>query len=160
MEITDSYYDRDLSWLSFNRRVLMEADENSLPPYERLKFLAIYSSNLDEFFRVRVAAIRSVMTIKKSKRREWGLRPKQLMNKIQDIVGLHQEEIGRILNMEILPELAANNIVLLQERPNTRSTGHLFASISPTKYSPLCTLYCSRKAKSVIFCATGSPILR
>ena len=52
--------DRDLSWLSFNRRILQEAGDLSVPLYERIKFLAIYSSNLDEFFRVRVAAIRSL----------------------------------------------------------------------------------------------------
>ena len=49
------FFDRDLSWLSFNYRVLMEAMDKSVPLLERLKFIAIYSSNLDEFFRVRVA---------------------------------------------------------------------------------------------------------
>ena len=46
----NNYFDRDLSWLSFNDRVLQEAGDSSVPLYERIKFLAIYASNLDEFF--------------------------------------------------------------------------------------------------------------
>ncbi|WP_424962454.1 polyphosphate kinase 1 [Ekhidna sp.] len=61
------YFDRDLSWLSFNYRVLMEAMDESVPLLERLRFIAIYSSNLDEFFRVRVADIRNIKRIDKKK---------------------------------------------------------------------------------------------
>lgn len=50
------FFNRDLSWLSFNNRVLEEAKNKDLPLYERIKFLAIYSSNLDEFYRIRVAS--------------------------------------------------------------------------------------------------------
>ena len=56
----DNFFDRDLSWLTFNHRVLMEAKDPKVPLIERLRFAAIYSSNLDEFFRVRVAAIQSI----------------------------------------------------------------------------------------------------
>ena len=48
-----NYFKRDISWLSFNYRVLLEAKDKSLPVYERIKFLAIYSSNLEEFYKVR-----------------------------------------------------------------------------------------------------------
>ncbi|MDX1798757.1 MAG: hypothetical protein R3255_08915, partial [Candidatus Lokiarchaeia archaeon] len=58
----NEFYDRELSWLSFNYRVLQEAKDKSIPLYERIKFLAIYSSNLDEFFRVRVASLRSLLS--------------------------------------------------------------------------------------------------
>ena len=54
---------RELSWLSFNERVLQEAADSNVPLVERIKFLAIFSSNLDEFFRVRVAALRAEVTI-------------------------------------------------------------------------------------------------
>ena len=58
MKTEGKYINRDLSWLSFNSRVLDEARDKHLPLYERLKFLAIYSSNLDEFYKVRVASYR------------------------------------------------------------------------------------------------------
>ena len=57
------YIHRDLSWLSFNYRVLQEAKDPSVPLMERIKFMAIYSSNLDEFFRVRVANIRNLVRV-------------------------------------------------------------------------------------------------
>ena len=60
------FFDRDLSWLSFNYRVLQEAKNSEVPIMERLKFLAIYSSNLDEFYRVRVASHRNLLRLKKS----------------------------------------------------------------------------------------------
>ncbi|MBT8382252.1 MAG: hypothetical protein KJO59_07830, partial [Ignavibacteria bacterium] len=62
--VKQKYFNRELSWLSFNHRVLQEAKDKSVPLFERLKFLAIYSSNLDEFFRVRVASLRSLLALK------------------------------------------------------------------------------------------------
>ncbi len=111
------YIDRDLSWLSFNYRVLMEARDLSLPLYERIKFLAIYSSNLDEFFRVRVASIRSLLGMKKKKRKQLGLSPKKILQTIHEEVLRQQEEFGEIFREMILPELGENNIHLLQELP-------------------------------------------
>jgi polyphosphate kinase len=60
------FYDRELSWLSFNHRVLQEARDPNVPLHEKIKFMAIFSSNLDEFFRVRVAALRYLLTLKKN----------------------------------------------------------------------------------------------
>ena len=74
------FLERDISWLSFNYRVLQEAKDPSVPLYERIKFLAIYSSNLDEFFRVRVAALRSFKDLKKKTRRKMAVRPKNHSN--------------------------------------------------------------------------------
>ena len=64
------YYHRDLSWLRFNHRVLQEAADSRNPLYERIKFLAIFSSNLDEFFRVRVSDIRQIKKIEKLEKQE------------------------------------------------------------------------------------------
>ncbi|MEQ9300394.1 MAG: polyphosphate kinase 1 [Cyclobacteriaceae bacterium] len=84
-KVDSKYFDRDLSWLKFNERVLMESEDERVPILERLRFLAIYSSNLDEFFRVRVADIRSLAHIDKKKlNKEAGIRPKKLLKMIHE----------------------------------------------------------------------------
>jgi polyphosphate kinase len=67
---------RDISWLSFNYRVLQEAKDPAVPLLERVKFLAIYSSNLDEFYRVRVAQHRNLVRIGKKPNANWIINPK------------------------------------------------------------------------------------
>lgn len=59
------YISRELSWLAFNQRVLQEAEDPAVPIIERLKFMGIYSSNRDEFFRVRVASLKRMINLKK-----------------------------------------------------------------------------------------------
>jgi polyphosphate kinase len=71
----ERYVDRELSWLSFNERVLQEAESASVPLFERIRFLAIFSSNLDEFFRVRVASLRSLLEARRKKHKKKGLDP-------------------------------------------------------------------------------------
>lgn len=114
----EEMFNRDISWLYFNERVLQEAKDPRVPLYERIKFLAIYSSNLDEFFSVRVASIRSFGKLKKKTRKELELevKPKKLLYEIQEIVAFQQDEFGRIFREEIIPELAENNIYLVNEQ--------------------------------------------
>ena len=103
---------RDISWLSFNHRVLQEAKDEKLPLFERIKFLAIYSSNLDEFFRVRMANHRNLLRVGKKTKKELDITPKQTVRTIQRIVNRQQEEFSRIFEKKIVPELKKNGIVL------------------------------------------------
>ncbi|MEM7162193.1 MAG: polyphosphate kinase 1 [Bacteroidota bacterium] len=108
-----SYFDRDLSWLRFNHRVLQEAKDKRNPLYERIKFIAIYSSNLDEFFKVRVSDIRQIKDLKKKLRKKLITRPNKLLKEIKKQVDLQGDELGRILREEIVPGLKENGIFLL-----------------------------------------------
>jgi len=103
---------RDISWLSFNHRVLQEAKDESLPLFERIKFLAIYSSNLDEFFRVRMANHRNLLRVGKKTKKELDITPKQTVRTIQRIVNRQQEEFSRIFEKKIVPELSKHGITL------------------------------------------------
>jgi polyphosphate kinase len=107
-----TFINRDLSWLSFNHRVLLEAADTSVPLYSRIQFLSIFSSNLDEFFRVRMPSIYAFTSInakKTSLREEY---PENLSQKVIDYVQGHLEDFGRIFTRQILPSLEENNIHL------------------------------------------------
>ncbi len=105
------FFDRDLSWLSFNYRVLMEAKNSSVPLLERLRFIAIYSSNLDEFFRVRVSNIRSIERIDKKKIRKSTEVSSGLLSTIRDVINDQLNEYGQALQ-QILKELEEKQIMV------------------------------------------------
>ncbi|MDX2281196.1 MAG: polyphosphate kinase 1 [Saprospiraceae bacterium] len=108
------YIHRDISWLSFNYRVLQEAKDTAVPLLERLKFLAIYSSNLDEFFRVRVANIRNLKKVGKKTKAELDFDPRALLREVHMIVNRQQEEVSEIFQRQIVPELRRHNINILR----------------------------------------------
>ena len=108
------YIHRDISWLMFNYRVLQEAMDPEVPLFERIKFLAIYSSNLDEFFRVRMANHRNLLRVGKKTKRELGTPPKLIVREIQRIVNKQQQVFSRIFEKQIIPELAKHHIRILR----------------------------------------------
>jgi polyphosphate kinase len=110
----EKYIHRDTSWLSFNYRVLQEAKDPSVPLLERIKFLAIYSSNLDEFFRVRIAQHRNLLRISKKTKKELEYNPREVLKTLHKIVNEQQVEFSRIFINEIIPELREHNIFILR----------------------------------------------
>ena len=97
MENSHKYFKRDISWLSFNYRVLLEAEDETLPIYERIKFLSIYSSNLEEFYEIRVAEHRGVI-MKKNFTEESGAEAEETLAEITEEVNRQQREYYRIFS--------------------------------------------------------------
>ncbi len=106
---------RDISWLSFNARVLQEANDPTVPLRERIRFLGIFSNNLDEFFRVRVATLRRMVEVG-GKKTNFHLEaePQSILDQIQLIVLQQQNEFSRIWE-NIFKEMIQQNIFLLTE---------------------------------------------
>ncbi|GAA5220369.1 polyphosphate kinase 1 [Membranihabitans marinus] len=105
---------RDISWLSFNARVLQEAKDHLNPLFERIKFLAIYSSNLGEYFAVRVSQHRNLLRLGKKEKKELHLETKDILEEMLHIVKTQQIEVSRIFDEEIVPHLEKEGIRLLR----------------------------------------------
>ena len=108
----DLFMPRELSWLSFNARVLQEAADESVPIIERLRYLGIFSNNSDEFFRVRVAEVRRLISVSAGDNRQ---QSKDLLSAIQKRVVDLQKEFDRIYT-DILQGLAARKIYMINEK--------------------------------------------
>ena len=106
------YINRELSWLAFNRRVLHEALDARTPLLERLKFLGIFSSNLDEFYQVRVAGLKRQVAAGIVERTADGMTPEAQLHAIAEIVRDLVRQHRRCLHDEILPRLAEHGLVL------------------------------------------------
>lgn len=105
----DEFKHRDINWLYFNERVLQEAQNQRTPLLERLKFLAIFSSNLDEYFKVRISQMRQIKAVKKSLRKKLILKPNKKLKFVLKTVDEQQERYGLVFT-DILKKLEAHGI--------------------------------------------------
>ena len=116
MNSESKYYNRELSWLSFNQLVLEQIQDKSLPLFERIKFLAIYSSNLDEFYRVRVAYHRSLIDLPSKNRKDLDYKPEKVLENIKKEVFKQQIEFENEYYNQIIPELKEIGITLFDNQ--------------------------------------------
>lgn len=130
-----SYINRELSWLEFNRRVLEEAKDETVPLLERVKFLSIFSSNLDEFFMVRVARLKRLVRDGDPNATPDGLTPAESLTAISKRVHELAEEQHQCFLRTILPQLAQEDIHLVRTDEMSREQEH-FLEEFPTG---LCT---------------------
>ncbi len=114
------FLDREMSWLHFNTRVLELAEDPTLPLLERVRFLAIFASNLDEFFMVRVAGLKRRIAAGVAVPAASGLMPREVLEKIWSTTSALMERQARVFRDEIVPALAKENIELLRWADLTR----------------------------------------
>ncbi len=118
----NKYINREMSWLSFNERVLQEAADSRVPLLMRIRFLAIFSSNQDEFFRVRVASLRRIVDFYKKAKVSLDFNPRKILKQIHSTV-VHQQERFESIFQEIKGELANHNIFIVNEAELTPKQG-------------------------------------
>ena len=130
------YRNRELSWLQFNARVLQEAEDVSVPLIERLRFIGIFSNNLDEFFKVRYATIKRIDDAGKGGRSFLGgYSAKELMEEITQTVISQQRNSLKVL-AEINKQLEKENIFIIDETEVTPSQGEFISDYFISKVSP------------------------
>lgn len=112
------YRNRELSWIGFNERVLSEARDKSLPLFERLKFLSITASNLDEFFMIRVASLKDMVHAKYTKQDIAGLSPKEQLARIAPVVGEMIQAQYTTYNRSLLPALKKEGVMIVEKHEN------------------------------------------
>ena len=115
MENKYKYFKRDISWLSFNYRVLLEALDERLPLYERINFISIYSSNLEEFYKIRVADHKAVASGATESDEESVQSARELVEEINREVNRQLDDRVRIYEQKILPALQKNHIIFYQD---------------------------------------------
>ncbi|MFW6202742.1 MAG: polyphosphate kinase 1 [Marinilabilia sp.] len=132
--IYSKYRSKELSWLYFNARVLQEASRKEVPLIERIKFLGIYSNNLDEFFRVRVALLKRLLQLGKDEEFD-GTSPRDTLKKINRLVKEQGIEFGKIYE-QIIRELEEHNVFVLDENSLNEKQGNYVRRIFEHKVRP------------------------
>ncbi len=110
--IETAFFNRDLSWLKFNERILTEAGRNTVPLLERIKFLAIFSSNLDEFYRVRMPVLLALEKLSNKDNNDIHIED-DLLKTANELISQQQQQYGRVLQLEIIPQLKAHQVNMI-----------------------------------------------
>jgi polyphosphate kinase len=132
------YRNKEISWLAFNARVLQEASDRSVPLIERIRYLGIFSSNQDEFFRVRVATLHRLARLGKKGSRLLGHAPLDVIARIREII-LHQQEIFQGVYRQLFNELSNEGIHLVDETRLTAEQGDFVRAYFRDKVRPMLT---------------------
>lgn len=120
--MSTKFVNREISWLNFNERVLQEAEDNRVPLGERLKFIGIFSSNRDEFFRVRVATLRRMVTFKKQVTADLGINPVEILSKVEEKMRKLQKRFDKAY-LNILKDLEKEKIFIIHEKQLDKEEG-------------------------------------
>ena len=121
MSAVKNFRSKEISWLSFNERVLQEASRDNVPLIERIKFLGIYSNNLDEFFRVRVAILKRIVQLDKNTIFEGGT-PQEILKEINELVVKQGKLFGKTYD-KIINDLAKEDIYIINENDLSEDQG-------------------------------------
>ncbi|TCD26448.1 polyphosphate kinase 1 [Pedobacter psychrodurus] len=114
--VETSLFNRDLSWLKFNERILMEAERNTVPLLERIKFLSIFSSNLDEFYRVRMPVLLALEKLSNKEDNDIQI-DDNLLSTANQLISEQQQRYGKVLKSDLIPLLKQNKINLIYGQP-------------------------------------------